>query len=317
MPRIKLFLMRHSKSCCNLVREDEQNVDLSQAIRDPALSAEGRRVAALYGPMLRPRLTTAGFDVDGALITSSKLRRAKETAALVFGRALRILDYFTENGAIPENTPASQAAYSKPDWKKMLKQLAAMTKDGDSVVTVGHGSFLRSLWPILTGHERRGRLNNLDGILLDIDVIGGKVHGHREIRCSLTFRAAGDKCMTADARKIAALSKMTRTKKTMRSRKQHGGFATSMPLGFHKDGAQFAGTFPYPTGTQTVFPTEGTYVRAPMVQGPQAGGFSPSVMGSFAANGARLIPIAGYMGYRMLSNQKKTRKRSRSRRQRK
>jgi hypothetical protein len=273
--------------------------------------------------MLQKRLVAANFDVAGSLITSSQLRRAKETAAIVFGRASRTLDYFTENGAIPENTPASQAAYTKPDWKKMLKQLTVMTKDGDSVVTVGHGSYLRSLWPTLTGHERKGRLNNLDGILLDIEVVGGKVYGHRELRCPLTFRAARDTCMTVDTRKIAALSKMPktakrvkRTKTVKRSRKtkrrQSGGFATSMPLGFHQAGAQFAGTFAYPTGTQTVFPTEGTYVRAPLVQGPQAGGFSPSVMGSFAVNGARLIPIAGYMGYRMYSDQKKTRKRSSS-----
>ena len=67
-----------------------------------------------------------------------------------------------------------------------------------------------------------------------------------------------------------------------------------------------AGTSPSPSGVQTVFPTEGQYIRAPLPG--QIGGFSPSVMGAFAANGMRLVPMAGYMGYRMYSNEKKKRR---------
>lgn len=321
MVRIKLFLMRHSKSCCNHIRHDSnvQNIPLSQKIRDPALSVEGRRVASLYGPMLRQRLAETGFDIDKAKILTSKLQRAKETAALVFKRESRSIDHFTENGAIPENTPAS-TDYKKPLWSAVVQQLASIGKEGDSVVVVGHGSYLGSLWPRLTGASRKQRLNNLDGILLDITVSPSGhfvVHGHRDLLIPKTLQAKdlGDQCSVTDTQKIAALSKMKQRKSRKQRRSQRksqsGGFATSMPLGFHQAGAQFAGTFAYPTGDRPVFPTEGNFIRAPLTQ-TQAGGFSPSVMGAFAENGARLVPMAVYSGYKLMSNQKtrkhKTRK---------
>ena len=321
MPRIKLFLMRHSKSCCNHIRHDPDVADipLSQDIRDPALSIEGHRVAAEYGPRIRSCLQKAGFDVPTALITSSRLRRAKETAALIFGRPSKPLSHFAENGAIPENTPAA-ATYEKPSWPSYVKQIAALAKDGDSVATVGHGSYLLSLWPMLTGQERKERLNNLDGILLDITVSSSGhavVHGHRELRCLVKPKDHADKCTTADNKKIAALSKMTtfrkgkhtkaktqkRQRNRSRSRSQRGGF-TNLPLGYVQPGGQFAGTTTLATGGSVVYPTTGDFVRAPLNQtGGHVGGFSPAIMGAFAANGARLMPFAGYMGYRMYSNQ--------------
>jgi len=303
--------MRHSKSCCNHIRHDvdKQNISVSQQIRDPALSVEGRRTAIRYAPTLRHSLAATGFNVEGATVLCSKLRRAKETAGLVFGRSTTI-DHFTENGAIPENTPAD-SAYQKPDWSRFIQELARITKDGDSVAVVGHGSYLGSLWPRLTGHARTSRLNNLDGILLDVEISTGRVFKHREILCPLKAKDRGDKCTVDDTRKIAALSKrMTRKQRTRTNkRRQQGG--ASMPLGFHQAGAQFAGTTGYPTGDQTVFPTEGL-IRNPL---RQTGGFTPSVMGAFATNGARLIPIAGYMGYQMASNKNKkhsTRRKSRA-----
>ena len=315
--------MRHSKSCCNHIRHDVnvQNIPLSQKIRDPALSIEGRRVASLYGPILQRRLAAVGFDIGKAKILTSKLQRAKETAALVFKRESRVIDNFTENGAVPENTPAS-TPYKKPSWPAVVKQLADLTSNGDSVVVVGHGSYLGSLWPLLTGAPRKTRLNNLDGILLDITVSPSGdfiVHEHRDFLIPMTIKAKdrNDRCSVADTRKIAALSKMKQRKSQRKQRRsqrksrrtnQSGGFATSMPLGFHQAGAQFTGTFPYPTGDRPVFPTEGNFIRAPL---PQAGGFSPSVMGAFAENGARLVPMAVYSGYKLMSNQKKTRKHKR------
>lgn len=302
MPRIKLFLMRHSKSCNNHIRHNV-NVDaiaFSQEVRDPALSTEGHRVAALYGPLLQQLLTDAGFDVKAARICSSTLRRAKETAALVFGRKSQCIEQFTENGAIPENTPEG-FRYIEPNWPSVVKQLSKETTDGESVVIVGHGSYLRSLWPTLTGAPRTERLHNLEGILLDITVHpSGRatVHGHREFPCPPEYRASDrlDTCTVRDTRKIAALHK--------KMRKQRGG----MPQGFHQPGAQFVHTSPTPTGVETVFPTDGAFVRAPLHS--QAGGFYPSVMGAFAANGSSLVPVAGYMGYKMFSNnkQKTTRK---------
>jgi len=321
MPRIKLFLMRHSKSCCNHIRHDSVSPDiqLSQEIRDPALSIEGHRVAVEYGPRIRSCLQKAGFDVPTALITSSRLQRAKQTAALIFGRPSKPLSHFAENGAIPENTPAGTAAYEKPSWPSYVKQIADLAKDGDSVATVGHGSYLLSLGPMLTGQERIERLNNLDGILLDITVSSSGqaiVHGHRELRCAIKAKDNTDKCTTADNRKIAALSKMTAFRKRgkgakastkKRSKSQRGGF-TNLPLGYVQPGGQFAGTSTHTTGTDTVFPTTGDFVRAPL---SQTGGFSPAIMGAFASNGARLMPFAGYMGYRMYTNQPHRRNKTR------
>jgi hypothetical protein len=40
----------------------------------------------------------------------------------------------------------------------------------------------------------------------------------------------------------------------------------------------------------------------------QRGGFAPSAMGSFATNGLSLLPVASYMGYRMMNKGNKTRK---------
>jgi len=40
----------------------------------------------------------------------------------------------------------------------------------------------------------------------------------------------------------------------------------------------------------------------------QIGGWSPTLMASFAVNGMRLLPVAGYMGYKMFKNQRKTRR---------
>lgn len=92
------------------------------------------------------------------------------------------------------------------------------------------------------------------------------------------------------------------------------GGGVNMPLAYFLDGAQMNGTYPEPTGTGLAA-TSNSWVRAPLSQTggrrgtrKQQGGFSPSIMGSFVANGARLIPAAGYMGYRMFEKASKTRK---------
>ncbi len=73
-----------------------------------------------------------------------------------------------------------------------------------------------------------------------------------------------------------------------------------MPLAFYQDGAQMRGTYAEPTGTGLAT-TNNNWVRPAL---SQTGGFSPSVMGSFLVNGARLLPAAGYMGYRMFQKAK-------------
>ena len=45
----------------------------------------------------------------------------------------------------------------------------------------------------------------------------------------------------------------------------------------------------------------------------QLGGWSPSLMASFAVNGMRLLPVAGYMGYKMFKNNKTMKRRGKTR----
>ena len=327
MPRVKLFLMRHSKSCSNHLRHgitddsDPETISVSQGLRDPGLTVEGRRIALRYGPTVRNSLKSHGFDVDHCRVHSSRLRRARQTAALVFQRTPRPLPHFTENGAIPENTPAG-IAYAAPDMRRFLTHLSTGVREGESVAVIGHGSFLGSLWPALTGRVKTDRLNNLDGILLDatIDAKGGiQVHSHHEILCPYHVKPAVDRCDPGDQQKITVLrkrmswSKMKKTKRRSRQsrqrQQQQQGGGVNMPLAYFQDGAQMRGTEGSETGTGLAGMSSG-FVREALTQTggqrrsrrQQQGGFSPSVMGAFAANGARLLPLAAYMGYKMYSN---------------
>jgi broad specificity phosphatase PhoE len=342
MKRIQLFLMRHSTSCSNHVRED---IAISQGIRDPALSVEGQRLAERYRPHLQKKLKGAGFDVETAIIASSTLRRAKQTAEIVFGKNPVALPCFTENGAIPENTPVAHT-YAPPCWKRFSDHIAELIAQEakTEIAVVGHGSYLLSLWPKLTGAARDSRLNNLDGILLDVDVRGRSLHilSHKEIRCPFHVSTKKDRCSVGDTRKIAAL------RRGMTRKGQSGGNGSAgMNQAFFQDGAQMPGRFSEPTGVGLAGTTN-SWIRTPLTQtggarrtrrnrAPQEGGigsrarrgrhsrrvysqnggFSASVMGAFAANGARLLPVAAYMGYKMYSNStKKTKKRVRGSRRR-
>jgi hypothetical protein len=203
--------------------------------------------------------------------------------------------------------------------------LAAQVSDGDSVAVVGHGGFLRSLWPGLTGREK-SHLNNLDGVLVDADIDrdGMRVHSWWEFPSERSF-GNGDQCGVVDTEKIAAIHK-----KRMTRRSQNGG-GVNMPLAYFQDGAQMRGTFDEPTGSGL---SVGGWARAPLNQTggkqgrrtrtrkmrrsrSQKGGFSASIMGPFAVNGARLMPVAAYMGYKMYSGYKgaaKTQKKRKTRR---
>jgi serine/threonine protein kinase len=104
----------------------------------------------------------------------------------------------------------------------------------------------------------------------------------------------------------------TRKMRRSQRRNQSGGGVT-MPLGFYQDGAQMQGTYGSETGAglggmtstmarealvQTGGSTFGSQ-RRKQTRKAQQGGFSPSIMGSFAANGISLLPVASYMTYRM------------------
>ena len=185
-------------------------------------------------------------------------------------------------------------------------------KDGDSVALVAHGSYLRSLWPRLTGKPRQQKLKNMDGILVEATLSPTqlRVHSAKEILYSgRSMDSVSDQCNTGDKQKIARYRRDT-------MKRQGGG--SSMSIGYFNNGLQMRGTEGSPTGTGLAGMTD-DYARAPLPQSGgrtrkqkrQGGGFSASVMGAFASNGLRLLPLAGYMGYRMYSNDASTRKRSR------
>ena len=342
--------MRHSKSCSNHMRHgptgpagnqsDPRLIQLSQGLRDPGLTAEGARVASLYGPNLLGKLKDYGFDINDYMVGSSFLRRARETARLVFRRRPRGLPHFTENGTIPENTPAANS-YAPPNWDRFVAHLSTLVHEGASVAVVGHGSFLGSLWQAFTGHKISARLDNLDGILLDIDVSksGSHVHGVQEMPCSVHVDPSVDKCKVGDQQKIATLRRSMASRKQQRrsqqqQRNQRGGNGCAgMPLGYFQPGAQMVGTSGSPTGAGLAGVTDG-WVRTPLAliggsrrqtqrrqqqrqqqRRQQNGGFSASVMGAFASNGLRVLPgLAGYLGYKQYSNeqgQRKSRRKSR------
>lgn len=342
MPHVRIALIRHSKSCANHVRhlagtEDREHplVAASQRLRDPPLSAIGQRMARAYGPLLRDRLADAGFNIDNATIGSSHLRRAKQTAALLFpGRTTTTFPHFTEHGAIPENTPAGMR-YRTPDWDAFIAHLSrhgdrgtprqgvmrgqTVSPDHEYVI-IGHGSFLRSqAWPSVTGKQREKRFGNLDGFIVTGDLTergihvtsveeipyGGPVSPHGADQCELPT-------------KVATLTRtMSRRRTQKKQRSQRGGYATSMPLGFYKDGAQMVGTRGESTGVGLAGSSD-TWVRAPLQQTGghrlQRGGYPAGVVMPFVTNGLRILPsMTGYMGYKMYKNGKKGSRRTRRR----
>lgn len=126
---------------------------------------------------------------------------------------------------------------------------------------------------------------------------------------------------TRRSRKTAASRKMKRRSTHKRSA-QHGGAATPLPLAYFQPGA-FEGRTVDPTGVGLAG-SSASWARAPLPAGAQMGGrrsrrrqrggFSPSVMGSFITNGLRFVPIAGYMGYKMMERRRPHRRTHRHRR---
>lgn len=321
---IKLVMIRHSKSCSNHVRDiagthDPANplVQIAKNIRDPNLSEHGRAMAISYGPVLRRRLTGLGVCLQTARIASSGLARAHQTAELLFPdhRPIDTVPHVKEFGDIPENTPARRRR-CRPDWRAFLKHIAADTAH-DQFVVVAHGSYLREVaWPAVAGKSHPNRLDNLDGFFAEGEITAaGCFKPTRFVsipRAPTPLPRSDDKCSVAIERKIAAHRKMTRYRQTRRqkqsrrSRKQRGG-ATAMPLTYYAPGAYETRTTDA-TGAGLASQA-GNWTRTPLLSmrggrrlrqtRRQKGGFAPSVMGAFASNGLRLLPVAGYMGYKL------------------
>lgn len=344
--RLKLFLMRHSKSCSNHVRsmaKDTENwsdptVQLSQKILDPGLTAVGRQMASVYGPTLQKTLRDEGFDLETALFGSSALHRARETATLVFpenAHRLLVVPHFTEHGVIPENTPRHGLKGRKPDWEKTIDWMGQTLEDGQQLIAVGHGSYLRS-----EVAKRKTPFHNLDGVILDVTLhpVKGRagdwsIHVHSTKYIPYDKQVSvdqPDQCMLeSDKNKIVEGSKKMVRKSNRHSRKSHkrrrhtrkgrrqGGGGVNMPLAYYQNGAQMQGTSATPTGVGLNVSTP-TMVRAPLQQTGGAkkkrqdgGFFTPSIMGSLSTHMGTVVPIAGYMAYNMYKHHKKTHKKSR------
>jgi hypothetical protein len=309
--QVQLVMIRHSKSCANHVRaladtedHDHPLIAASQTLRDPPLSSTGARMAVSYGPTLQAKLERIGIDLSTAIIGSSALSRAKETAALLFpdqADRLRVVPHFTEHGAIPENTPTAGLRH-KPDWSAFLKHLATM--QARQFVIVGHGSYIKSVTGrgafknleavLMTGTlSPAGRLTNI--IITSIPYIG-----------KVSATTPGDKCSLPAkiAAQVKAMSRKTRKHQSRRRKTRQRGAGYNMPLAYFQNGAQLIGTTADPTGTG-IGDSTATWARAPIHQtggAKQQGGFPPSIMGPFAANGLQYaLPMASYSGYKLFT----------------
>ena len=178
MRDITLVMVRHSKSCSNYVRDIAGTHDTahplvaaSQQIRDPALSTHGTVMARAYGPSLRARLHSQGVSLEGPTVAigSSGLRRARETAGLLFpavpDRSLARFPHIKEFGNIPENTPG-RLRRDRPDFRAFLRHLHDLPQS--TFIVVAHGSFLRSeAWPIVSPRRpTHSRFGNLDAFVV-------------------------------------------------------------------------------------------------------------------------------------------------------
>jgi hypothetical protein len=333
--RVTLVLIRHSKSCSNHVRSmakdhkdrTDPTVQLSQRILDPGLTRVGREMAEVYGPALQQKLREAGIQLATAKYGSSALKRAKETVSLLFPEKadqLLTVPHFTEHGEIPENTPTTGLQGKKPDWEQAIDWFGETLRDGDQLIAVGHGSYLRSH----VAADKKQPLHNLDGFRLDVELIPTGKPGDWTMKVltnqKIPYNKAvspdqPDQCMLTDATKIVAHTKKMaggrnkskrrshRHKRRTQRRRSQKGAGVTLPLAYFQNGAQFQGTSPTPTGTGLTTST-GLWSRTPLQQtggACQDGGFSPSVMGAFGTHMATVIPVASYVGYKMYKNGKK------------
>lgn len=100
--------------------------------------------------------------------------------------------------------------------------------------------------------------------------------------------------------------------KEMRRTRKHQRGGASMPLAYYQDGAQMRGTYGEPTGVGYGAATN-TMVRSAIQQTGgrryarnQDGGFVPSIMGPVVQNGMYLMPVASFMGYKMMKKGKRS-----------
>jgi hypothetical protein len=217
-------------------------------------------MARAYGPRFRALLQKR-FGIQPAanttLIGSSGLRRARETAQMVFPQAkdhIVHLPHVKEFGDIPENTP-SRVQRCRPSFRAFLQHLHTLPATIVTVICVAHGSFLgKEVWPIVApgrAHKKFGNLDTIvvrtgltaDGRLLEPRTTELTWHGSRPTGADRCSRKV-ERIVGRYTRKIAGSSRM----RNQQRKQQRGGAATSMPLAWYQQGAQFQGTTADPTG---------------------------------------------------------------------
>lgn len=176
---VRIFVIRHSKSCSNLAREaapltargqgsSHPDVLASENLKDPGLTFAGRALADGYRAKLHRRLARLGFEVSAMRSGASPLLRARQTAKLLFPNSrVEVFTGLGEEGEVPENTPAGQR-YARPNWDLFLQAVAAlaMQEGAHDIAVVAHGSFIRRVVSSLTREPKMPRLCNLSGFLL-------------------------------------------------------------------------------------------------------------------------------------------------------
>ena len=260
-------------------------------IPNPVLSKHGKTMCREYGPVLKERLEAAGIDFGAALLGGSYLRRATETASLLFpGHTVARVPYLTEPGDIPVNQPDGGFTSSWPD---ALRHLAGTGQT--QFVIVSHGNYMRErVWPSVS-REPSAYMGNLDTIVIRgfLTREGNLLRptAHRiDYDGRLTTESPGDSCSLP--RSLAYIHQLAR-----RTKKQQLADQARM-----RKPRQTGGWIPSVMGSFVKVP------KAPSVT-DQKGGFIPSVMGGFVENGLRLIPLCGYLGYKMFKTTRKTKRR--------
>jgi hypothetical protein len=118
----------------------------------------------------------------------------------------------------------------------------------------------------------------------------------------------------------------TRSRKTQKKQQQkrqknqqrhQRGAGYTMPAAYFQPDAQMYNTSATETGKGiAAWNPDNGWARTALPASGQRGGFVPSVMGSFVNNGMRLMPLAGYLGYKGFSRQTKSKSKSKSKRTR-
>ena len=176
---IRLFIMRHGRSFSNMLRDPrrlgrsptKREVDESQALLDPPLTDFGQQACEWYRSELPSLLRSIGVSPARAVLGSSRLLRAQQTAEDIFpSKDLVIFKSLGENGDVPENTPRGMQ-YRHPSFQDFLSEIRQISLDEGVLdfVVVAHGSFIqRSISEIVGGEIPP--LSNLDGYLLNFAV---------------------------------------------------------------------------------------------------------------------------------------------------